>query len=245
MSEVLLYVLLSVIAVSLISFVGAFAFSLNKKLLNGLIMLLVSLATGTLLAAAFLDLLPEAIEYEVPHLMLFPLMGILSFFVLEKSIHWHHHHTGKKDVHAFTYLNIIGDGMHNFIDGVVIAASFLHSIPLGITTVTAIIFHEIPQEIGDFSLLIHGGFSRSKALFFNFLSALAAVLGGILGLFFLSHLEMVLPYLLAFTAGHFIYIASTDILPGLVEQKNPLLSAMQFLSIVAGIFVIWVAVSIL
>ena len=107
---------------------------------------LVSFATGTLLGASFLDLLPEAVEYGIEDIFLFPLLGIMSFFVIEKFISWHHHNHEKKS-HSFTYMNLIGDGFHNFIDGLIIAASFLHSIPLGITTTVAIIFHEIPQEI--------------------------------------------------------------------------------------------------
>jgi len=239
------YILAAVIAVSLISFAGVFTLSLKKELLDKILFILVSFATGTLLGAAFLDLIPEAIEYEAANVMLFPLLGIVSFFIIEKFIFWHHHHTGEKEVHSFTYLNLIGDGFHNFIDGIVIAASFLHSIPLGIATTIAIIFHEIPQEIGDFSLLIHGGFSRGKALFFNFVSALAAVAGGILGFFFISSLEIALPYLLAYTAGHFIYIALTDILPELMEQKDAKISLIQLISMIIGIAAIWVVINLL
>ena len=242
--EVLYDILASVLAVSLLSFVGLVTLSIKKIILERMLFLLVSFATGTLLAAAFLDLIPEAMEYEAANVMLFPLLGIMTFFLLEKSIHWHHHHT-KKEVHAFTYLNLIGDGFHNFIDGIVIAASFLHSPALGVTTTIAIIFHEIPQEIGDFSLLIHGGFSRAKALFFNFLSALTAVAGGVLGYFFISSLESALPYLLAYTAGHFIYIATVDLLPELVAHKSPKVSALQVAAITAGMAVIWAAITLL
>jgi zinc and cadmium transporter len=242
---VLEYILASVIIISLISFTGILALSLRKEILDRLLFVFVSFATGTLLGAAFLDLIPEALEYEAHDIMLFPLLGILSFFALEKFIHWHHHHAGIKEVHSFTYLNLIGDGFHNFIDGIVIAASFLHSVPLGITTTVAIIFHEIPQEIGDFSLLIHGGLSHRKALLFNFGSALIAVAGGVLGFFFLSSLEIALPYLLAFTAGHFIYIAATDILPELIAQKNPKISLIQLLSMTTGIALIWVTINLI
>src|SRR3989338_8372539 len=242
--EVLYDILASVLAVSLLSFVGLVTLSIKKIILKRMLFLLVSFATGTLLAAAFLDLIPEAMEYEAANVMLFPLLGIMTFFLLEKSIHWHHHHA-KKEVHAFTYLNLIGDGFHNFIDGIVIAASFLHSPALGVTTTIAIIFHEIPQEIGDFSLLIHGGFSRAKALFFNFLSALTAVVGGVLGYFFISSLESALPCLLAYTAGHFIYIATVDLLPELVAHKSPKVSALQVAAITAGMTVIWAAITLL
>lgn len=236
---VLEYILGAVLAVSFVSFVGVVTLSISRKMLDRILFIFVSFATGTLLGAAFLDLIPEAIEYEVPGIMFFTLLGMLSFFVIEKFIHWHHHHAGKKEAHSVTYLNIIGDGFHNFIDGVVIAASFLHSVPVGITTTIAIIFHEIPQEIGDFSILIHGGFSRAKALLFNFASALVAVVGGLLGYLFFSPVESILPYLLAYTAGHFVYIASVDLLPELVEQKSVKISLVQFTSILVGIGVIW------
>lgn len=240
----LVHVLAAVTAVSLVSFAGILAISMKKKLLDRLLFVFVSFATGTLLGAAFMDLLPEAIGYGVRDIFVYPLLGMLSFFVIEKFIYWHHHHTEKKEAHAFTYLNLIGDGLHNFIDGVVIAASFLHSVPLGIATTTAVIFHEIPQEIGDFSLLVYGGFSRMKALFFNFLSALAAVLGGIIGFFFFSSFESFIPMLLAYTAGHFIYIASVDIIPELMEYRGAKASVMQFLSIVTGIMAIWYVITV-
>src|SRR3989344_4932540 len=210
---VLVEILAAVLAVSLVSLIGVMTLSASKKLVGRMLPAMVSFATGTLLAAAFLDLIPEALDYGAPNVMLLTLFGIVSFFMLEKFIHWHHHHAAK-DRHAFTYLNLIGDGFHNFIDGIVIAASFLSSPALGITTTMAIIFHEIPQEIGDFFLLIYGGFSRTKALAF----------------FFLSHLEGALPYLLAYTAGHFVYIASADIIPQLVAQRGARVSAVQIAS---------------
>jgi len=239
--ETIFYILAAVTVVSLISFIGVITLALNKKLLKKMLFLLVSFATGSLLAAAFLDLLPEAIKYEAENIFLFPLLGIVTFFIIEKFIYWHHHHAEekKKEVHAFTYLNLIGDGIHNFIDGIVIAAAFIHSIPLGIAATVAIIFHEIPQEIGDFSILIYGGFSRRKALFFNFLSALTAVAGALIGFYFLSISNEFLPYLLAFAAGHFIYIAGTDLLPELREQVKAKSSFLQLIAIILGIAVIW------
>ncbi len=231
----LVYILLAVTLVSLISLVGVIALSLKKKLLKKMLFFFVSFATGTLMAAAFLDLLPEAIEYGVPNIYLFPVLGIVSFFIIEKFIYWHHHHAGEKDIHPFTYLNLVGDGVHNFIDGIVIAASFLHSVPLGVATTIAIILHEIPQEIGDFSILVYGGFSQMKALFFNFLTALTAVIGALVGFFFLTSFEHFLPYLLAFAAGHFIYIAAVDLIPELREERNVKASFLQLIAIILGI----------
>lgn len=235
----ILYILLAVTLVSLVSLVGVIALSLKKKLLRKTLFFFVSFATGSMLAAAFLDLLPGAIEYSKPNIYLFPILGMLSFFAVEKFIYWHHHHVGEKDVHPFTYLNLVGDGVHNFIDGIIIAASFLHSVPLGIAATIAIILHEIPQEIGDFSILVYGGFSQMKALFFNFLTALTAVIGALFGFYFLSAFENMLPYLLAFAAGNFIYIAGTDLLPELREERKIGASLIQLVAIILGIVTIW------
>src|SRR3989338_2973247 len=158
MPSTLLQILIAVLIVSLVSILGILIF-FRKKTLNRILFYLVSFAAGTLLGAAFLDLLPEALEggykESVP---VFILLGILSFFILEKFLYWHHHHTGEKDVHAFTYLNMMGDAIHNFLDGAVITISFMSNTSLGIVTTIAIIAHEIPQEIADFSILIYGGF---------------------------------------------------------------------------------------
>lgn len=242
MSE-FLYILAAVIAVSLISLVGVVTVAVNKKRLHNLLFIFVSFAVGTLLGVSFLDLIPEAAEYGRKSIFVFPLLGMVSFFILEKFIFWHHRHE-EKEVHPFTYTNLIGDGLHNFIDGAVIAASFLHSTPLGIATTIAIIFHEIPQEIGDFGVLIYGGFSRARALLFNFLSALTAVLGGIAGFLFLSTFNNLLPFLLAFTAGSFIYIAGVDLLPELRKQRDAKTSFVQLVSIIVGIVVIWLVISV-
>lgn len=236
MSE-FLYILAAVIVVSLISLVGALTIAVNKKLLKKVLFTFVSFAVGTLLGVSFLDLLPEAMGYGIKSVFVFPLLGIISFFILEKFIFWHHRHE-EKEVHSFTYMNLIGDALHNFIDGAVIAASFLHSLPLGIATTVAIIFHEIPQEIGDFGVLIYGGFSRTKALLFNFISALTAILGALIGFLFLSSFTNLLPFLLAFTAGIFIYIAGVDLLPELRKERDARTSLVQLISIVVGILVV-------
>lgn len=241
MSE-FLYIIAAVVAVSLFSLVGVLTVAVNKKRLRNLLFIFVSFAVGTLLGVSFLDLLPESMEYGTRLVFVFPLLGMISFFILEKFIFWHHRHE-EKEVHSFTYLNLIGDALHNFIDGAVIAASFLHSIPLGIATTIAIMFHEIPQEIGDFGVLIYGGFSRTRALMFNFLSALTAVVGGVAGFLFLSAFNNLLPYLLAFTAGSFIYIAGVDLLPELRKERDAKASLVQLVSIIVGIVIIWIVIS--
>ncbi|MBI2657933.1 ZIP family metal transporter [Candidatus Woesearchaeota archaeon] len=240
MAIVLLQIVIASILVSLVSILGILIF-LRKNTLNKFLFYLVSFAAGTLLAAAFLDLLPEVIEEgfgeNVPILIL---SGILSFFVLEKFLYWHHHHAHEhEEMHGFTYLNIIGDGIHNFLDGAVIAVSFMNSTALGIATTIAIIAHEIPQEIADFSILVYGGFSKMKALVYNFLTALTALLGALLTYFFSSIMENSHAYIAAFTIGGFVYIASTDLIPEIHKEKNLKKSMLQLLMLGLGIGLIW------
>ena len=238
---VLLQILIAVLVVSLISFVGTF-FLFNKQLLNKTLFFMVSFAAGALLGAAFLDLLPEALKSGFKNIVpIFILIGILSFFILEKFLYWHHHHTGKKEIHPFTYLNLIGDGVHNLLDGAVIAISFLNSTSLGTVTTIAIIAHEIPQEIGDFAILIYGGFSKFKALIYNFLTALTAVAGALIAFFYSSYIQNSSTYLTALAAGGFIYIASTDLIPEIQKEKDLKKSFFQFLFLILGILLIWIA----
>ena len=239
---VLIQILVAVFFVSSISLVGIFLF-LKKKILNKILFYLVSFAAGSMLGAAFLDLLPETLEkgYNdfIPILIL---AGILSSFALEKFLHWHHHHAEHEheEIHAFTYLNLVGDGLHNFVDGVVIAVSFMSNTALGITTTIAIIAHEIPQEIGDFGILIYGGFSKAKALFYNFLSAITAFAGALLAYFFASATENASTYMKAFAVGGFIYIAGTDLIPEIHKEKNLRKSFIQLVLMFFGISLIWV-----
>ncbi len=259
-----LLIMFSVLIVSLISFVGILALSLKQSVFNNLLFILVAFATGTLLAAALLDILPEALDSgkaagaEGLSVFMYVLVGILVFYSIERFIHWHHHHHREaahhhhihhgeeniqdkafKDVHAFTYLSLIGDAVHNFFDGVIIAASFLTNIPLGIATTVAIVAHEIPQEFGDFALLIYGGMTKGKALFYNFLSALTAFLGALVGYFFLNAIMSAKPYLLGFAAGGLMYIASTDLIPELHKETGTWKSIIQFLFMLGGIVLIF------
>ena len=159
MPSILIQILVAVFIVSIISLLGVLF--LMIKILKKSLLYMVAFSAGALLGAAFFDLLPEAVGKGFkPVLPLFIIIGILSFFVIEKFLHWHHHHTDKKDVHTFTYLNIIGDGIHNFTDGVIIAIAFLSSSAVGIATTIAIVAHEIPHELGNFAILLYGGFSK-------------------------------------------------------------------------------------
>lgn len=242
MPIILIQILIAVLIVSLVSVLGILIF-FRKKTLNKILFFLVSFAAGTLLGAAFLDLLPEALEEgfkeSVP---VFILIGILSFFVLEKFLHWHHHHAGHEheEVHGFTYLNIVGDAIHNFLDGAVIAISFMNSTALGIIATIAIIAHEIPQEIADFSILIYGGFSKAKALVYNFVTALTAVVGALAAYFYSNAIQNSSIFLTSFAVGGFVYIASTDLIPEIQKEKDLKKSLVQLVLLALGIFLIWI-----
>lgn len=231
-------ILISVIIVSLISFVGVFFLALKEKILNKIVLWLVSLATGALLGGAFFHLLPESMEQiKIESIGIFVLIGIMIFFVMEKFLCWRHCHKRKCEVHPFAYTILVGDGLHNFIDGLIIAAAYLINMNLGIVTTIAIILHEIPQEIGDFGVLIYGGFKKRKALLFNFLSALTAIIGALVGYFVGAQINIT--YLLPFAAGGFIYVAATDLIPELRKKTKISDSAMQFIFILIGMALMW------
>lgn len=231
--------------VSIISFVGIFAFLLKEEVLNKILIVLIGFSAGGLIGGAFLHLLPEAIELsEGITAFLFTVTGFILFFILERYFYWRHCHEEKCDVHAFTYLNLIGDGIHNFIDGLIIGTSFLVNIKVGIIATTAIIMHEIPQELGDFGVLFYGGLSKFKVLFYNFLSALLAVVGTIVGYYFSSKVSHLSAFILPFAAGGFIYIASCDLIPELHKQKNAHKANMSMLFFILGILLMaWLKIS--
>ncbi|MBU0536291.1 MAG: ZIP family metal transporter [Nanoarchaeota archaeon] len=236
-----IYTILSVVIISLISLVGIVGVAVRKELLKKVLFFLVSFSVGALLGGAFIHLLPETFEeygFGI-YTSFYVLGGILVFFVLEKFIHWRHCHipTSKDHPHPFAYMNLIGDSLHNFIDGMVIAGSYLASIPLGFATTLAVVFHEIPQEMGDFGVLVHGGFKRSKALMFNFLTALTAVIGAVVVLIIGVRVQNITSFLLPFTAGGFIYIAGSDLIPELHKECNASKSVMQLIAIVLGMMV--------
>jgi len=236
------YTLVSVFIVSLISLVGVFTLSLNRGKLYATIIYLVSFSAGALLGDAFIHLIPESYENEnniITSILI--LLGILIFFVLEKIMHWRHCHKEpcKNHPHPFSFMILVGDAVHNFIDGLVIGASYLMSIPVGIATTIAVVLHEIPQEIGDFGSLIYGGFSRGKALLYNFLSALAAVFGAILVLLMGAKIESLAIFLVPFAAGGFIYIAGSDLIPELHKHKDLKNAIWQILTFILGIGVMF------
>jgi zinc and cadmium transporter len=237
----LLEIILATVAVSLVSLVGVLLISLKKETLDGLVFVILSFAIGALLAAAFFDLFPEAIDrMESGRVFTTALAAILVFFILERLVHWHHeHHDHSQHEKPVGYMILIGDGIHNFFDGVAIAAAFMASPQIGITTTLAIMLHEIPQELSDFTLLLYAGFSKTKALLFNLLSALSAVAGALALYYLAGHIENLEAYGLAFTAGAFIYIAGTDLLPELHKEEERAKSVIQLAAMFTGILMIW------
>jgi zinc and cadmium transporter len=214
---------------------------LPGKLRKVLVANLISYATGTLLGAVFLGLVPKALkESPSPGILVWLLGGILFFFVMEKLILWRHCHLPDCDVHAGAGpLLLIGDAFHNFTDGVIIAGAFLLSLPLGIATGLAVIAHEIPQELGDFAILLESGYSRGQALLYNTISALATLPGALLGYYFLAHMMQAVPYILLVGAASFLYIALVDLTPYLHRRSGLADSLLQLGLILAGIFTIW------
>lgn len=231
---------------------------LREPLRNHLLPHLVSFATGALLGAAFLGLLPHAlasVDSSDTHVIpMAVLLGLLGFFVLEKLVLWRHCHADHCEVHAPDQQSrdhstgtmiLIGDGLHNFLDGILIAAAFLTDIHLGIVTSLAVAAHEIPQEVGDFAVLLHGGFSRGRAFTYNVLTSLTTVFGGVLAYFSLQQMQAALPYVLAIAASSFIYIAVADLIPTLHQRVDGKAAVQQMLLIAAGILVIYSAHSTL
>ena len=243
MLNIWLYSLISVFIVSLISLIGVLTLSVSLEKLKKILIFLVSFSAGALLGDAFLHILPEISEeagFNIDTAILM-FIGLMVFFILEKYIHWTHCHEPLSDEHPhhLATMNLVGDGLHNFLDGLIIAASYLVSVPLGIATTLAIILHEIPQEIGDFGVLIHSGFSKVKALWYNMLSAWVAVLGTVLGLVLKDFSGNLSAKVLPIAAAGFIYIATADLIPELHKETKMSRSLLQIFSLAAGFLVMY------
>ena len=237
---VLELILGSSIVIALLSIVGIFALSLKEKLLKRIVLGLVALSAGALMGGAFLHLLPEAAA-EIEGVMAYALVlvGFALFYILERYLYWHHCHKNHCPKHVFRYLNLVGDGIHNFVDGLIIAVSFIASVPLGIATALAVAAHEIPQEIGDFGVLVYGGFTKYKALVYNFIAALMIVPGAIVGYLLSGAVMEYAVFILPIAAGGFIYIAATDLTPELQKVRDIKKSLAIFLIFLIGIGFMW------
>lgn len=224
---------------SAVSFAGGILAIFNAEKVKKAAHFIVSFATGALLGVALLELIPEALEMGAAETILpFVLGGFILFFVLEKLLFWYHCHDGNCPVHTYAYLILWGDFLHNFIDGVMIALAFLVDWRLGFFTAAAVAFHEIPQEIGDFGILIRGGLSVRRALFYNFLVALSVVLGAFLTYVFGAALKPYLPFLLAIVAGNFLYVAAVDLMPELHEASKPSHTFLQIFLLISGVLIV-------
>lgn len=235
-------ILIANLLISSVSLIGIFFLALKKEKLERTLLALLGLSAGTQMGGAFLHLLPEAGE-KLSDTVLFPfiLLSFVLFYLIEKVFHWRHCHKGKCEVHTFGYINLVGDSVHNFIDGLIIAATFLVDLKLGIVTSIAIVFHEIPQEIGDFGVLLYSGIEKRKALIFNFLTALTAMAGGMVGYFLSFSIQGLVTYLLPFAAGGFLYISTSDLIPEIRKETNVKKSLLSFGFFLIGILIMYLA----
>lgn len=247
-----LYIIIFTTIGSIVSLIGGILLLLKPKFTENISHLLASFAAGALLATAFFDLLPEAVEesahlgIEVGQLFVWVLVGILFFFLFERTVHWFHHHQHeheKESAEPVVALIIVGDTIHNFIDGVVIAATFLVSIPLGIITALAVGAHEIPQEIGDFGILLKKGMKTKKVLLVNIVSALTALLGAVLTFFAGERIEGLALIFLPITAGFFIYIALSDLVPEIHHENRKGFAVKETVMLILGVVVVYFVIN--
>ncbi|MBU0982174.1 ZIP family metal transporter [Patescibacteria group bacterium] len=242
MNEIWIYSLLSVLVVSFISFTGALILVFKNKKVHKFLLFMVSFAAGAMLGDVFVHMLPELVEEG--HMTFFAsvnvLIGILVFFVLEKIVHWRHCHLAASEdhIHPLAFMNLVGDATHNFIDGVLIAASFLLDFQVGVATTIAVILHEIPQEMGDFGVLLHSGMKVKKALFYNFLTALMAIFGAAIVLVANGVLDIE-GIIIPITMGGFLYIANADLIPELHKETRVSQSFLQLLGFILGVGVMF------
>lgn len=238
---VVFYTFASVFLISAVSLIGIATVTIKEEKLNNILLYMISFSAGALMADVFIHIIPEIVDHGYTVMTAFYILsGIVLSLITEKIIHWRHCHmpTTKEHIHPFALMNLIGDSIHNFIDGLIIGASYIVNIPLGIATTVAVIFHEIPQEIGDFGVLLYGGFTKKKALFLNFVTALTAVLGAAAALWLGSIFSGLNNFLLPFAAGSFIYIAGSDLIPELHKETLGKKSTFQIFWFCAGIVIL-------
>jgi len=242
--SVWLYALGSVLAVSLVSLIGALTFLLGREKLDKTLLYLVSFSAGGLFGDAFIHLIPEAFESNthVTSASLMILSGIIVSFITERFVKWRHCHipTSESHPHTVGYMNLFGDSVHNFVDGLLIGGSFIESPQLGLSTSIAILFHEVPQEIGDLGVLVYSGFHRGKALLLNLLTAFVAILGTTVALVLGASFQGFTRFLIPFAAGNFVYIAGSDLIPELQRDEfNLKRSALQLSTFTLGILALF------
>lgn len=242
MDKTWLFALLSTVFVSLLSFIGVFLLSFQQDKLKKILILLMCFAVGVLLGNSFFHLLPESYFHihETSYVAWACIGGFLIFFFIEQILHIRtHQNKGNTNIKSYGYLNLYADGVHNFVDGILIAVTWLYTPELGIATTLTIILHEIPQEISDFGVLLQAGFSRKKALLYNFISACSAILGTVVTLLIGEKIEHFSTYLLPFAAGGFIYLAASSLLPEIVKLSNKRNYWLYIICIVLGILLMY------
>ena len=236
----LLWIVGSGIVMSTIALVGSLTLVLREVTLHKLLLLLVALAAGTLLGGAFLHLLPAAVDRLGNHLALYVwmLLGFALFFGFEQFLHWHHCHRVPSEHQPLTYLILLADAVHNFIGGLAVAGAFLIDSRVGISAWVAAAAHEIPQELGDFGILIHGGWPKGRALLYNLVSALTFLLGGLIA--YSASLTTDVTFLLPFAAGNFLYIAAADLIPEIKHEASARRQVVHFVAFLVGIILLLV-----
>ena len=243
--ETLIVIICASLFISFGALIGIFTLSIREEKLSKILLFLVALSAGALMGGAFIHLLPEAAEeLELEHVYSTVLFSFITFFLIEKLFHWRHCHKGHCDVHTFGYMNLFGDSVHNFIDGLVLSATFLADVKLGLVTTVAVALHEIPQEVGDFGVLLYAGFQKKKALIANFLVALTIVFGAVVGYFASFMIKEYVPYLLSFAAGGFIYISASDLMPEIRKETSLKKSISAFGVFLLGILIMVLAKSL-
>ncbi len=234
---ILIWIILATLFTSFIAFIGIIFFFLKKETFDKILFIFVSLAGGALIGGAFLHLMPHSLEHLNPLTALWIfIFGFVSFFLLERILRWRHCHEIGCEIHPVTYLSLLGDSLHNFIDGIIIATSFLINIPFGIVTTLVVMAHELPQEIGDYAILVFGGMKKFKALYYNFLTALTSLLGGLFGYFLFEGKEYI-HYIMPFAAGNFFYISASDLIPELHKEADFKKSLNSFILFILGILI--------
>lgn len=238
-----IYAMISVMIVSLVSLIASVPLMIHKKISKKVLIFLLSISVGVMLGTVFFNFLPEMHEYHTEE-GIFIIIGFLMLFVLEKLVHWHHtskcekHDHGHHHAYHLAPLNLIGDGVHNFIDGLVISGSYAVSTTLGIAATISIIFHEAPQEIADFGVLLYSGYSKKKAVIFNFMSAATAIIGTIIGLLLSESMHGFSDFIIPFAAGNFIYIAASNLVPELHRHCKLRDTFLHVIAILMGVGII-------